>query len=92
MFLKHKSVQEKWKLAKEELLKAHAFKEFLSEASEWHALWIGFYSAFYKMNREKLPDYLRKDVENEFHYYTFGFFIGRVIQTILAICGIVIEI
>lgn len=65
-----------------------AFKEFLSESGEWHALWMGFYSAFYKGNREYLPDYLKKDIENEYHYYTFGFFLGRVVQTILVLSGI----
>jgi hypothetical protein len=49
---------------------------------------MGFYSAWYKVIREKLPDYLRKDIENEFHYYTLGFFIGRAIQAILIICGV----
>ena len=88
MFFKHKPKRKKWEIEKEKLLKAQAFKEFLSDASEWHSLWMGFYSAWYKVSREKLPDYLQKDIENEFHYYTFGFFIGRMIQAILVICGV----
>jgi hypothetical protein len=88
MFFKHKPKRKKWEVEKEKLLKAHAFKEFLSKTGEWRALWMGFYSAWYKVIREKLPDYLRKDIENEFHYYTLGFFIGRAIQAILIICGV----
>jgi len=88
MFFKHKPKRKKWGNEKEKLLKAQAFKEFLSDASEWHSLWMGFYSSWYKVIREKLPDYLQKDIENEFHYYTLGFFIGRMIQAILVICGV----
>ena len=77
-----------WEAEQEKILKAKAFKEFLSDTSEWHALWMGFYSSWYRVIREKLPDYLRKDIENEYHYFTLGFFIGRMIQAILVICGI----
>ena len=86
MFFKPK--QKKWEAEQEKLMKAHAFKGFLSDTSEWHSLWIGFYSSWYKVVREKLPDYLRKDIENEYHYFTLGFFIGRTIQAVLLICGI----
>lgn len=62
-----------------------AFKEFLSETGEWHALWLGFYSSFYSLKTEELPDYLKKDVQNEYHYYTFGHFLGRITQAVMAI-------
>lgn len=61
------------------------FKEFLSEISEIHAVWIGFYSSFFTLKVEELPDYLKKDVKTEYHYYLFGHFIGRAVQTIAVI-------
>jgi hypothetical protein len=63
-------------------------EEFLSECSEWHALWLGFYSSFFKIRREKLPEYLKEDIRREYHYYTFGFFIGRLVQALLVLMGV----
>ena len=93
MFFKRKPKQEmeECEIEEKKMLKLQAFKEFLSDAGEQRSLWIGFYSAWYKVVREKLPDYLQKDIENEFHYYTLGFFIGRMIQAILVICGVSIR-
>lgn len=62
--------------------------EFLSEESEIHALWLGFYSAFYTLKREKLSKELKRDINKEFHYFTFGFFVGRIAQAILIFWGI----
>ena len=86
MFFKPK--RNKLEIEQEKLMKAEAFRGFLSDTSERYSLWMGFYSSWYKVVREKLPDYLRKDIENEYHYFTFGFFIGRTIQAVLVICGI----
>lgn len=60
-------------------------QEFLSETSEWHAIWMGFYSSFFTLQKESLPDYLEQDIRNEYHYYTLGHFIGRIAQIIIAI-------
>lgn len=62
--------------------------EFLSEAGEVHALWLGFYSAFYALRRDKLPRELKKDIKKEYQYFTAGYFIGRVIQGIIILFGI----
>lgn len=63
--------------------------EFLSETSEWHALWFGFYSAFYKLCKDKLSEELKRDIKNEYHYYTLGFFVARVVQAGLASAGFI---
>ena len=64
------------------------FSEFLNETGEWHALWFGFYSAFFKLKREKLSEELKSDIEREYHYYLIGFFLARVAQAILIAVGI----
>jgi len=61
------------------------FKEFLSEISEIHAVWLGFYSSFFALKIEELPDDLKKDVKTEYHYYLAGHFLGRITQTIVVI-------
>jgi len=62
--------------------------EFLSECSEVHALWYGFFYSWKSLSRVKLPDGVKEEIEKEFHYYTFGFFIGRAVQAaILLITG-----
>ena len=63
--------------------------EFLSECGEWHALWFGFYSIFFKLRREGLSEELKKDIQREYHYYTLGFFLGKVIIAALAIAGLI---
>lgn len=62
--------------------------EFLSECSEWHALWFGFYSAFFRLRKDKLSEELKEDIRKEYHYYTLGFYIGRLIQAILFLIGL----
>lgn len=61
------------------------FKEFLSEISEIHAIWLGFYSSFFTLKIEELPDELKKDVKTEYHYYLLGHFTGRTAQSIILI-------
>ena len=63
-------------------------EEFLSDTSEVHALWFGFYSAWFTLNREKLSKELEGDIKTEYQYFTAGYFIGRVIQAILVLSGI----
>ena len=66
-----------------------ALDEFLSETSEWHALWFGFYSVFFHFTKEKLSEELKEDIRTEYHYYTIGFFIGRVVQAALVGAGLI---
>jgi len=61
--------------------------EFLSEPSEIHALWFGFFSSWFKLRRDKMSDELKEQILNEYHYYTAGFFIGRVVQGIGILLG-----
>jgi len=68
--------------------KSRALYEFLSEESEWHALWLGFYSAFRRVKPEALPQHLKKDVRKEYHYYLLGHFIARCVQAALVAAGI----
>lgn len=63
-------------------------EEFLSDTSEVHALWFGFYSAWFTLKRDKLSVELKKDIKKEYQYFTAGYFIGRVIQVILVLFGI----
>ncbi len=63
--------------------------EFLSETSEWHAIWFGFYNAFFRLRTEKLSEELQKDIKNEYHYYTLGFFLARIVQAGLVSAGII---
>lgn len=62
--------------------------EFLSDTSEVHALWFGFYSAWFTLNREKLSKEHKEDIKTEYQYFTAGYFIGRVVQAILVLSGI----
>jgi len=64
------------------LKRYYELREFLSEYSEWHALWLGFCFTWKKITPDRLPKYLQNDVEKEYHYYLFGEFIGRIIQAI----------
>jgi len=57
-------------------------REFLSEPAEWHAFWFGFYSSFFRLRLRNRG--LREEIEKEYHYYTFGFFLGRLCQIIAA--------
>lgn len=62
--------------------------EFLNEASEVRSLWLGFYSAWYTLRRDTLSREHKKDIKANFHYYSFGYFIGRAIQGILVLLGV----
>jgi len=63
-------------------------KEFLSEPAEVHALWFGFYSSFFRLRRARMSPELRKQVEREYHYFTAGFFLGRIVQAVLVLLGV----
>ena len=63
-------------------------REFLSEPSEVHALWFGFFSSWFKLRRDKMSEELNKQIENEYHYYSAGFFVGRVVQGVLVALGV----
>lgn len=58
-------------------------KEFLNDTGKVHALWFGFYSAWFRLKRDKLSVDLKEDIKKEYQYFTAGFFIGRLIQAIL---------
>ena len=60
-------------------------EEFLSDVGEVHALWYGFYSAWFTLSRTELSDELKKDINKNHHYFTAGYFVGRVIKKILAL-------
>lgn len=62
--------------------------EFLSEASEVHALWHGFFRSWCSVFRDEVPEEAKKDIETEYHYYTLGYFLGRIVQAILVFSGI----
>ncbi len=66
--------------------------EFLSDTSEIHALWFGFHSAWFTLRTEKLSDELKEDIKREFHYYTAGFALGRLIQGLLVLAGVNVAI
>jgi len=61
-------------------------KEFLSEPNEAHALWYGFFFSFSKISRasiattNRVPKETVELIKSEWHYYTLGFFIGRMVQ------------
>ncbi len=59
--------------------------DFLNDTGEVHALWYGFYSAWYTLDQDKLSEELKKDIDENHHYYTAGYFIGRGIKKILAL-------
>ena len=63
-------------------------REFLSEPSEVHALWFGFYSSFFRLRRARMSEELREEVEREYHYFTAGFFRGRIVQAVLVMLGV----
>lgn len=65
-------------------------EEFLSDTGEVHAMWFGFYSAWFTLRREALSEKLKKDIKKEYQYFTAGYFIGRVIQGLLVLGGIFI--
>ncbi len=67
-------------------------EEFLSEASEAHALFFGFYSAWFTLRTEKLSDELKEDIKREYHYYAVGVALGRLIQGLLVLVGVNIAI
>lgn len=60
---------------------------FLSEYSEVHALWFGFYSAWFMLRREELSAELKDQIKREYHYYAGGFFLGRLLH-VAALVGI----
>ena len=60
-------------------------QEFLSDTGEVHALWLGFYSAWFTLKRDKLSKELKEDIKSEYQYFTGGFFVGRTIQAILVL-------
>ena len=64
-------------------------KEFLNEADEVHSLWFGFYSSFRSLRRLRLSAEQKENIKNEYHYYTLGFFVGRMIQMgLFGVCGL----
>jgi len=63
-------------------------EEFLNDTSEIHALWLGFYSAWFTLKRGKLSKELKEDIKTEYQYFTAGYFMGRAIQAILVFSGI----
>ena len=73
-----------WNALKEYIL----CRELLSEPSEFHALWFGFFSSWYKLKRDNMSDELKEQIINEYHYFTAGFWIGRVVQGVLVLSGI----
>jgi len=60
-------------------------EEFLNDTSEVHALWFGFYSAWFTLKRNELSEELNADIEKNHHYFTAGYFIGRVIKRIMVL-------
>lgn len=60
-------------------------EEFLSDTGEVHALWYGFYSAWFALDRTELVEELNKDIDENNHYFTAGYFVGRVIKKILTL-------
>ena len=72
-----------------QILKEYALRrEFLDEPSEFHALWFGFFSSWFKLRRDKMSEELNKQIEGEYHYYSAGFFVGRVVQGLLVLLGV----
>lgn len=63
-------------------------KEFLSEAGEAQALWFGFYSSFKSVRRTTLPPEHEETIKREYHYYTLGFFVGRIVQAAAIAAGV----
>lgn len=63
-------------------------EEFLNDTSEIHALWFGFYSAWFTLKRDKLSEELKGDIKTEYQYFTLGYWIGRAIQAILILSGV----
>ena len=59
--------------------------EFLNDTSEVHALWYGFYSAWFTLDRTEVSAELNKDIDENHHYFTAGYFVGRVIRKILTL-------
>lgn len=67
------------------MFKGINFKQFLSEYQEVHALVIGFCEGVCPWwTKHKISDALKKQVEDEFHYYV----VGRVIGVIGVVWGI----
>ena len=60
-------------------------EEFLSDVGEVHALWYGFYSAWFTLDRGELSDDLSRDIDENQHYFSAGYFIGRVVKKILSL-------
>ena len=72
-----------------QILKEYALcEEFLDEPSKWRALWFGFYSSWYRLKRDNMSDELKEQIMNEYHWFTAGFFIGRVVQGIGVLLGV----
>lgn len=72
--------------------KKRPIDEFLNEESEIHALFFGFYSAWFTLRTEKLSDELKGDIKREYHYYAAGFALGRLIQGLLVLFGVNVAI
>lgn len=70
-----------------EARKHHLLGEFLSDSSEVHACYFGFYSAWFKLRREVLSAELKEQIKREYHYFSFGFFVGRLLH-VAALLGI----
>lgn len=64
------------------------YEEFLNEPGEVRALWFGFYSSFFRLRRARMSEELKEQIESEYHYFTAGFFIGRILQAVLVLLGV----
>lgn len=65
-------------------------EEFLSDTGEVHAMWFGFYSAWFELKRKELSVDLNEDIKHEYQYFSAGFFIGRAAQAILVFFGVML--
>lgn len=63
--------------------------EFCNSPHEWHALWFGVCSGWSsvdpseRFDLNQIPDHYPQDVKSvileEYHYYTFGYTVGRTL-------------
>lgn len=67
------------------MTKKELYEDFLDEPGEVHALWLGFYSSFSHAVRLDIPSEFEDALRRNYHYYTFGFWIGRSFQIVCAL-------